>query len=201
MDVSGSESPNPDGRQQPGQQAPPPPSQERSERPKSGKRRRIIVIGAASAAVVVGAGVLGGLLVGGGSGKPQDDAKAGGSPTGSAQRGQALSPKDGKVRMLLPRLRNVSGISAFTAECRDVTYATRGRAVTVTVVYQGPGVVNVGVYPVPGDGRNQLTQIYSMSRKQSRHVFAFRHVPGSVHHVRVTVTAKAGVDQCYARRK
>jgi hypothetical protein len=104
------------------------------------------------------------------------------------------------VRNFLPRLHKVSGIGALSAECRDMWYFPHGSTVDVTVNFQGPGLLDVEVLPAPGDGTNQQSQRYTIGLQASAHTFVFHDVPGKVDHVLVTVTAEAGVDQCYARK-
>lgn len=79
-------------------------------------------------------------------------------------------------------------------------YFPHGSTVDVTVDFQGPGTLHVDVLPAPGDGTNQQSQLYTIGLQESTHTFVFHDVPGKVGHVLVTVTAEAGVDQCYARK-
>lgn len=129
---------------------------------------------------------------------------AGGAQTTTTQTTEAVSPQPSDqgsgVRNFLPRLHNVSGIRALSAGCRDVWYFAHGSSVIVTVAFQGPGNLHVDVFPVPGDGTNDRTQLYTVSSQESGHTFEFRDVLGEVDHVQLTVTAAQGVDQCYARK-
>lgn len=166
-----------------------------------GTPSRVLII--AVGAVALGA-LLAVVLIGGAGTGEEKRERVGTSdqPTGGpAAEGQAGRPAgNGKVNILLPRLRKVSGIEALTAECRDISYRSRGSAVEVKVKYPSTGVVSAAVFPAPGNGTGMQSKTQAMSRKRPEHTFVFRYVPGKIHHVQVSVTTKTGADQCYARK-